>query len=105
MSRFLSLQSIEKLTWEPFPRHAGFKPLFMLHNFLLSTGSALLLALMLEEVRFWIAHLWRTLLTLYRAQIVPIIWKHGLFYAICADEAWTPRLETYYIFNYYVRVS
>lgn len=29
----------------------GFKPLFMLHNFLLSAGSGLLLALMLEEVR------------------------------------------------------
>ncbi|BGO96725.1 Fatty acyl-CoA elongase/Polyunsaturated fatty acid specific elongation enzyme [Rhodotorula toruloides] len=61
-----------------------FKPLFMLHNFLLSTGSGLLLALMLEE-------------------IVPIIWKHGLFHAICANEAWTPRLETYYIFNYYFK--
>ena len=35
-------------------------------------------------------------------QIVPIIWKHGLFYAICADDAWTPRMETYYIFNYFV---
>lgn len=37
------------------------------------------------------------------AQIVPIIWKHGLFYSICADDAWTPRMETYYIFNYFVR--
>ncbi|KWU45452.1 GNS1/SUR4 membrane protein [Rhodotorula sp. JG-1b] len=61
-----------------------FKPLFMLHNFLLSAGSGLLLALMLEE-------------------IVPIIWKHGLFYAICADDAWTPRMETYYIFNYFFK--
>ncbi|GAA5904238.1 hypothetical protein JCM6882_003176 [Rhodosporidiobolus microsporus] len=61
-----------------------FQPLFMLHNFLLSSGSALLLALMLEE-------------------IVPIVWNHGLFYAICADEAWTPRMETYYIINYYFK--
>ncbi|GAA5832293.1 hypothetical protein JCM11251_004310 [Rhodosporidiobolus azoricus] len=61
-----------------------FKPLFMLHNFLLSSGSALLLALMLEE-------------------ILPIVWNHGLFYAICADEAWTPRMETYYIINYYFK--
>ncbi|GAA6001722.1 hypothetical protein JCM10207_002283 [Rhodosporidiobolus poonsookiae] len=61
-----------------------FKPLFMLHNFLLSSGSALVLALMLEE-------------------IVPIIWKHGLFYSICADEAWTPRMETYYIINYFFK--
>lgn len=28
------------------------KPLFMLHNFLLSAGSGLLLVLMIEEVRF-----------------------------------------------------
>ncbi|GAA5994837.1 elongation of very long chain fatty acids protein [Rhodotorula paludigena] len=61
-----------------------FQPLFMLHNFLLSSGSALLLALMLEE-------------------IVPIVWKHGLFYAICNTSAWTPRMETYYIFNYYFK--
>ena len=39
------------------------------------------------------------------SQIVPIIWKHGLFYAICADDAWTPRMETYYIFNYFVSTS
>merc|ERR1711939_31769 len=61
-----------------------FKPLFMLHNFLLSSGSALLLALMLEE-------------------IVPIVWEHGLFYAICHNDAWTPRMETYYIFNYFFK--
>lgn len=29
---------------------AGFKPLFMLHNFLLSAGSGIVLALMVEEV-------------------------------------------------------
>jgi hypothetical protein len=45
--------------------------LFQMHNAILSSGSALLLALMLEE-------------------IVPRIWKHGLFHALCAEEAWTP---------------
>ncbi|KAI5479393.1 hypothetical protein MNV49_003727 [Pseudohyphozyma bogoriensis] len=61
-----------------------FKPLFMLHNFLLSAGSGLLLALMLEE-------------------IIPIVWEHGIFYAICHTSAWTPKLETYYIINYYFK--
>lgn len=37
-----------------------------------------------------------------RAQIIPIVYKHGWFYAICNNDAWTPRLETYYIINYYV---
>ena len=33
-------------------------------------------------------------------QIVPVVWKHGFFYAICNNKSWTPRLETYYIVNY-----
>lgn len=44
--------------------------LFQVHNALLSSGSALLLALMLEE-------------------IVPIYWHHGLFQALCGARAWT----------------
>ncbi|GAA5919071.1 hypothetical protein JCM1841_003733 [Sporobolomyces salmonicolor] len=60
------------------------KPLFMLHNFLLSAGSGLVLALMIEE-------------------LIPIIWNHGWFYAICNTAAWTPRLETLYIINYYFK--
>lgn len=36
-------------------------------------------------------------------QILPIVWEHGLFYAICHNDAWTPRMETYYIINYFVR--
>jgi fatty acid elongase 3 len=44
--------------------------LFQVHNALLSSGSALLLALMLEE-------------------IAPIYWRHGIFYALCNVEAWT----------------
>lgn len=44
--------------------------LFQLHNIILSSGSALLLALMLEET-------------------LPIVWKHGVFYGICDEAAWT----------------
>lgn len=46
-------------------------PLFQAHNVILSSGSLILLILMLEE-------------------IVPIIWQHGVFYSLCADNAWTP---------------
>lgn len=44
---------------------------FRAHNIVLSTGSALLLVLMLEE-------------------ILPVVFKHGLRYAICDAQAWTP---------------
>ena len=44
--------------------------LFQVHNVILSSGSAILLALMLEE-------------------ILPIFWKNGPFYAICNAGAWT----------------
>jgi fatty acid elongase 3 len=44
--------------------------LFQVHNAILSSGSALLLVLMLEE-------------------ILPIYWQHGLFYALCNGGAWT----------------
>lgn len=44
--------------------------LFQIHNVILSTVSGLLLALIAEE-------------------IAPIIWKHGIFYAICGKGAWT----------------
>jgi len=57
------------------------KPLFMLHNVLLSAGSGILLLLMIEE-------------------LLPIIYNHGPFHGICAHGSWTPRLETLYIFNY-----
>jgi hypothetical protein len=55
--------------------------LFQTHNLLLSSGSLLVLILMLEE-------------------IVPIIWEHGIHYSICAEDAWTPRMEFYYLVNY-----
>jgi len=47
------------------------KPLFQLHNIMLSGGSLLLLLLMAEEV-------------------LPIIYEHGLFFAMCSSNAWTP---------------
>ncbi|KAF8873708.1 fatty acid elongase [Gymnopilus junonius] len=58
--------------------------LFQLHNVVLSSGSLLLLALMLEE-------------------ILPMIWNHGLHYAMCSEHAWTPRMEFYYMVNYYFK--
>ncbi|KXN90022.1 Putative elongation of fatty acids protein 1 [Leucoagaricus sp. SymC.cos] len=58
--------------------------LFQIHNVFLSSGSALLLALMLEE-------------------IVPRMWRHGLNHALCSEEAWTPRMEFYYMVNYYFK--
>jgi fatty acid elongase 3 len=58
--------------------------LFQLHNALLSLGSLILLVLMLEE-------------------IVPIWYKGGIFNAICHPRSWTPRMEFYYIINYYFK--
>ncbi|KAF8203660.1 elongase of fatty acids [Pholiota molesta] len=58
--------------------------LFQIHNVILSSGSALLLALMLEE-------------------ILPVVWNRGLYHAICAAEAWSPRMEFYYMVNYYFK--
>ncbi|TFK77099.1 GNS1/SUR4 membrane protein [Pluteus cervinus] len=58
--------------------------LFQIHNVFLSSGSLLLLVLMLEE-------------------ILPIVWHRGFLHAICAKEAWTPRMEAYYMINYYFK--
>ncbi|CAO1635231.1 unnamed protein product [Parajaminaea phylloscopi] len=57
---------------------------FLIHNLALTVGSGLLLAVMLEE-------------------IVPIILRGGPFYGICHEAAWTSRLETFYIINYYFK--
>ncbi|KAG8741006.1 hypothetical protein FRC10_003465 [Ceratobasidium sp. 414] len=57
---------------------------FQIHNIYLTAGSGLLLVLMVEEV-------------------LPILWKTGLFSAMCADESWTSRLEFYYMINYYIK--
>ena len=43
--------------------------LFQLHNIILSSGSFLLLALIVE-------------------QVAPRFWKGGLFYSMCHDEMW-----------------
>jgi len=58
--------------------------LFQVHNLILTLGSGLLLAVMVEEV-------------------APIVWKHGWFYGVCGYGAWTPRLEFFYIINYYFK--
>jgi len=58
--------------------------LFQIHNMILTLGSGLLLAVMVEE-------------------IAPIVWKHGIFYGVCGYGAWTPRLEFFYIINYYFK--
>ncbi|CAE6493185.1 unnamed protein product [Rhizoctonia solani] len=57
---------------------------FQIHNIYLTAGSGLLLLLMIEE-------------------IAPIWWKGGLFNAMCAESSWTPRLEFYYMINYYIK--
>jgi hypothetical protein len=56
---------------------------FLIHNILLSVGSGWLLALILEEV-------------------YPIWNRNGPYYTICGEGAWTMRLETFYIINYYM---
>jgi len=58
--------------------------LFQTHNIILSSGSLLLLILMLEE-------------------ILPIMWNNGVYHAICAKESWTHRMEFYYMVNYYFK--
>jgi len=58
--------------------------LFQIHNVYLTSGSLLLLLLMVEEIG-------------------PIIWKNGLFYGMCNANSWTPRLEFYYMINYYIK--
>lgn len=52
--------------------------LFRVHNAFLSSGSAILLALMLEEIG-------------------PIVYNHGFFYGICNKNAWTPVRDSYHV--------
>lgn len=55
---------------------------FMIHNFYLTAISAILLALFIE-------------------QLVPTIWRHGLFYSICdSNGGWTRQM----VILYYVRI-
>jgi hypothetical protein len=60
------------------------KPFFILHNFLLTIASGALLLLFIEN-------------------LVPILARNGLFYAICDQGAWTQRLELLYYLNYLVK--
>ncbi|KAL4760354.1 elongation of very long chain fatty acids protein [Aspergillus foveolatus] len=56
--------------------------LFMIHNFVLTVVSAILLALFVE-------------------QLVPTIWNHGIFYSICDHRGgWTQPLIVLYYLNY-----
>lgn len=70
-------------------RTLGLRPLvlntlFQIHNLLLTSVSLAILVLMLE-------------------QLVPLIATHGLYYAICAPEAWVPQMTFLYYLNYLVK--
>ncbi|KAL9619421.1 MAG: hypothetical protein Q9160_005932 [Pyrenula sp. 1 TL-2023] len=55
---------------------------FMIHNFYLTTISAILLALFAE-------------------QLIPTVWNNGVFFAICNHKGgWTKELVTLYYLNY-----
>lgn len=58
-----------------------FHYLFVVHNAILTAFSLLLLLLLCE-------------------QLTPIVWNHGIFYAICDDAAWTQKIELLYYLNY-----
>ncbi|KAL2863286.1 elongation of very long chain fatty acids protein [Aspergillus lucknowensis] len=56
--------------------------LFMIHNFVLTAVSAILLALFAE-------------------QLIPTLWNHGVFYSICDHNGgWTQPLIVLYYLNY-----
>jgi hypothetical protein len=59
--------------------------LFRLHNLLLSVGSLILLVLFMDEV-------------------LPKLWANGLFYSVCAQDMYTPRLELLLYVNHLFKV-
>ncbi|KDQ17948.1 hypothetical protein BOTBODRAFT_127841 [Botryobasidium botryosum FD-172 SS1] len=58
--------------------------LFRAHNAILTLGSGLLLALMLEDA-------------------LPKTLNHGILYGMCGRSIWTPKMELYYLINYYFK--
>jgi len=80
---FLSVYGLEIFMRNRKPLHL--KPLFAVHNVILSFLSLVLLILMLET-------------------LIPIIYNKGFFFAICDSamfsNVWGRRLELYYYLNY-----
>lgn len=61
--------------------------LFLIHNFYLTVLSGILLVLFVE-------------------QLVPTIWRHGLFFTICHQGGWTdPLVVLYYVGEYFLIVG
>ncbi|KAI9276586.1 ELO family [Sporodiniella umbellata] len=60
------------------------KTLNQIHNIFLTVVSLVLLLLTVE-------------------QLFPKLYRHGLYYAICSEDAWTQELELLYYLNYLVK--
>jgi fatty acid elongase 2/fatty acid elongase 3 len=60
------------------------KTLNQIHNLFLTVISFVLLGLTIE-------------------QLFPKLFRHGLYYTICSEQAWTQELELLYYLNYLVK--